>query len=393
MVKLRSLYEFVIETGKKKDPRGNDIIQKALKTEQKKFDKLTDDEKSGFDKERLSNPYADSRILNGKEDTEVKSVLLGVDVETPELLLMDSLRKSGKKIDLAIAHHPEGRAYANFYEVMNMQADILHKFGVPINIAEAIMEPRIKEVSRKVMPQNHTRASDAARLLEKEDGYPIKTYVDFGLDETGPDEEQKVNPLVSFLEFLGSLKEGEQAWFQIIIKGADKKWVDDGNKLVGELMGRNKSEEDQKSNKLSKGEQEVVSAIEKNISKAGFETGIRAVYVARKDVFNPVNKASILGSMNHYNTYNLNGFKPSVGISPKPLGFLFKKKREARNKIAMLEAYRERGYFYAPHSRDSFVFNTEELATLFHFPGRVAEVPTFARIESRKSEPPPTLPI
>ncbi|MFH0806976.1 MAG: hypothetical protein V2A57_01000 [Elusimicrobiota bacterium] len=166
MVKLRSLYEFVIETGKKKDPRGNDIIQKALKTEQKKFDKLTDDEKSGFDKERLSNPYADSRILNGKEDTEVKSVLLGVDVETPELLLMDSLRKSGKKIDLAIAHHPEGRAYANFYEVMNMQADILHKFGVPINIAEAIMEPRIKEVSRKVMPQNHTRASDAARLLD-----------------------------------------------------------------------------------------------------------------------------------------------------------------------------------------------------------------------------------
>lgn len=86
------------------------------------------------------------------------------------------------------------------------------------------------------------------------------------------------------MEFLGSLKEGEQAWFQIIIKGADKKWVDDGNKLVGELMGRNKSEEDQKSNKLSKGEQEVVSAIEKNISKAGFETGIRAVYVARKDV-------------------------------------------------------------------------------------------------------------
>lgn len=113
----------------------------------------------------------------------------------------------------------------------------------------------------------------------------------------------------------------------------------------------------------------------------------------QEKMFNPVNKASILGSMNHYNTYNLNGFKPSVGISPKPLGFLFKKKREARNKIAMLEAYRERGYFYAPHSRDSFVFNTEELATLFHFPGRVAEVPTFARIESRKSEPPPTLPI
>jgi hypothetical protein len=27
-------------------------------------------------------------------------------------------------------------ALANFYEVMKMQADILHRFGVPINAAE-----------------------------------------------------------------------------------------------------------------------------------------------------------------------------------------------------------------------------------------------------------------
>jgi putative NIF3 family GTP cyclohydrolase 1 type 2 len=46
-----------------------------------------------------------------------------------------------------------------------MQSDILNRFGVPINIAEGLMEGRIKEVERRLMPANHTRAVDAARLL------------------------------------------------------------------------------------------------------------------------------------------------------------------------------------------------------------------------------------
>ena len=227
--------------------------------------------------------------------------------------------------------------------------------------------------------------------LNKADAYPIKTYVDFGLHETSVKEEQKVNPLVSFLELLGSLEDGEQIWFQIMIKGAGKKWSEEGKKLVDELMGRNKPAEEGKSGRgLSKGEQEVVSAIEKNISKLGFDTGIRTVYVARKDIFNPVNIASIVGLMNQYNTQNLNGFKIANSTSA---GLLFKTKREMANKISMIDAYRRRSYFHIPHKRKPFVFNTEELATIYHFPGRVAETPTFGRVESKKSEPPTTLPV
>ncbi len=164
-MKLKDLYKFVIEVGMKKDPRGYSTVEKFLKEEKKKYEKLQDEEKKDFDTEKLINPYSDTRILNGTGEEEIKAILVGIDIETSELLLLEFLRMKGKKIDLALTHHPEGKAYANFYEVMNMQADILHKFGVPINIAEAIMEPRIKEVSRKVLPQNHTRATDAAKLL------------------------------------------------------------------------------------------------------------------------------------------------------------------------------------------------------------------------------------
>jgi hypothetical protein len=103
--------------------------------------------------------------LYGKGEEEIRSMLVGIDVEVGELLLADSLRTKGEPVDLVLAHHPEGMAYANLYAVMHMQSDILHRFGVPINIAEDLMEGRVKEVERKLMPFNHTRAVDAAQLL------------------------------------------------------------------------------------------------------------------------------------------------------------------------------------------------------------------------------------
>ncbi|MEW6040466.1 MAG: NGG1p interacting factor NIF3 [Elusimicrobiota bacterium] len=164
-MKLKDFYKTVIETGIENDPRGKKSVLEILELEKKKYQELKDDEKKYYDKEKLINPYSDTRILNGTGEEEINTLMAGIDIETPEILLFDTLRRNGEKIDLALTHHPEGGAFANFYEVMGMQADILGKFGVPINIAEAIMEPRIKEVSRKVLPQNHLRAVDASRLL------------------------------------------------------------------------------------------------------------------------------------------------------------------------------------------------------------------------------------
>lgn len=229
--------------------------------------------------------------------------------------------------------------------------------------------------------------------LEKEDAYPIKTYMDFGLDDSLIDEEKKINPLVSFLEFLGHLKQGEQMWMQILIRGAGSKWIDEGKEVIDNLIGRSSNEEEE-NKKLSKGENEVISAIEKNINKLGFETRVRIIYSAKKDLFNKANASAMSGLVKLYSTHSLNGFKLTNKTEDvEPLEFVFKKKREFRNKMKMLDAFRKRSYFHVPYKRDSFVFNTEELATIFHLPGRVAETPSFARIDSKKSGPPPTLPV
>lgn len=164
-MKLKELYEKAIEIGIENDPRGKEIVLKDLEARERDYNSLKDSEREFFDRETLKNPYSDSRILNGTGEEDVNSILAGIDIEVGEILLCERLREKGKGIDLILAHHPGGRAYANLYDVMHIQSDILHRFGVPINIAEDLMEGRIKEVERKLMPVNHTRAVDAARLL------------------------------------------------------------------------------------------------------------------------------------------------------------------------------------------------------------------------------------
>ncbi|MGQ9570877.1 MAG: NGG1p interacting factor NIF3 [Thermodesulfovibrionales bacterium] len=165
-MKLIDIYKKAIEIGFENDPRGREAVEKDLERRKKDFDELKPEDKEFFEQESLKNPYYDSRILYGTGEEEINSILVGIDIEVGEVLLADSLRLKGRRVDLLLSHHPEGRAYANLYAVMKMQSDILNRFGVPINIAESLMDGRIKEVERKLMPVNHTRAVDAARLLD-----------------------------------------------------------------------------------------------------------------------------------------------------------------------------------------------------------------------------------
>jgi len=165
-MKLGDIYRRAINLGIKNDPRSEEAARRELEKAKKEFEELKEDQKKEFDLERLENPYSDTRLLYGDRDREVKRILAGIDMEVGEVLLADRLGEKGRRIDLLLSHHPEGRALASLYGVMGMQADILHKYGVPITVAEGILEGRIKEVQRRLMPGNHTRAVDVAVLLD-----------------------------------------------------------------------------------------------------------------------------------------------------------------------------------------------------------------------------------
>jgi len=165
-MKIKNLYKKAVEIGIANDLRGKNEIKKMLKQEKEKFDALKKDELDLYDKDRLFNPYADTRVLYGSLEKNIKTMIVGIDMQVAEIVLTYLLNKDfGKKIDLIVSHHPESYALAQLYDVMKLQADLMAQYGVAISVAEQLMQTRISEIQRRLMPVNHTRAVDAAKIL------------------------------------------------------------------------------------------------------------------------------------------------------------------------------------------------------------------------------------
>jgi len=259
--------------------------------------------------------------------------------------------------------------------------------------------------------------------LMKDDVYPIKTYVDYNMDKDQKDE-YRIDPMTAVLEFLGSVGKDQQVWLQILIKKHTKEglkefrlfkrkdWTGAAEKEIKEI--REKSTPETKSDypafpNPTKGQVEAIAAIERSAGKMAFDTMIRGFYVAKEGNFNPINITGLIGVMRQYSSLNLNGLKMSVWTDTD-IAYPFykdlvtflpfmKKPREAlqeRLKKRMFNAYKLRSHFYPPYKnylQDPFILTTEEVATIYHFPGNVSATPTLTKIASKKSEPPANLPI
>jgi putative NIF3 family GTP cyclohydrolase 1 type 2 len=158
---LQQIYKLAIEMGIKSDFRTKEHIAKELKRTREKYEKLSRDKKEIFDAEKLTNPYSDTRIHFDNGEKNIKKVMVGIDIDTAELMMAEEL-----DIETVIGHHPVGMGLAGLDDAMHLQADVLAQYGVPINIAESLMKIRISEVTRGVSAANHYKAVDSAKLLK-----------------------------------------------------------------------------------------------------------------------------------------------------------------------------------------------------------------------------------
>ena len=165
-MKLKKLFEIAVHAGIDADPRPRKVIEKALKRVEERHKRLEGHEKAHMDHEQKWNPYLDSSILHGTGNEEIKNLMIGIDIETPELLLVQELKRSGTKIDAVMFHHPEGRALADLEKVMPVQVDVLAQSGVPVNQAEGMLRPRMDRIWRSIHADNLFRAERAAELLD-----------------------------------------------------------------------------------------------------------------------------------------------------------------------------------------------------------------------------------
>jgi hypothetical protein len=296
----------------------------------------------------------------------------------------------------------------------------------------------------EITPKSEWNAWGCEFALEKPEAYPIKTYVDFGLDKD-PKEEFKVDPISPIVEFFGSLEKGEQAWLQIVVTPSKKEyktkgtwfgkhdWAEEARIQLFDLLKPFSSYKEVKTvEELGVGRarievrvpphlDEIMKKMRLKPTKLGFDTGIRVMYLAKKEIYPPGtrtnNSRNIRLIFRQFAAPDNNGLKRVNATQGDAYSGIFTASNETVMMLAnrMLNEYRERSFFHLPLRHNLFnthmvpwplaglvkaykhpptyVLNTEELATLWHFPGQIMRVPTLERIESKEASPPPNLPI
>lgn len=242
------------------------------------------------------------------------------------------------------------------------------------------------------------------------DPYPIKTYIDYGLDKPPGKDEEKVNPLAQVLELLGATGPGEQVWIQFCIrvtksekwrgkvnaKGKQKTWKDEAKELVEELRGKQLivGGKDQKIPAPTEVQKDTIAAIERNVGKPGFDVGIRAIYCAPAEKFHGSMGGYTANIFKPFGTSGMNSIATAPGLSDTPDYPWFDPKglKAAGAMHEGLELYRRRAFFYPPFRGGWMVMSAEELATLYHVPSSNVKTTAIPRIQSSTSSAPANLP-
>jgi len=214
-VTMRELYEFAIKRGMQLDPRGPEALKDQLERSREEYEKLEGRKKRLFDAERLNNPFGDTRIMCGDPDTEIERVILGIDIDTPEILLAEALRQRGERLDAVIGHHASAMsAMASAEDTMGVQVAMMVADGVLRSRAESLVRADLKGRPR---PCNY-RIVQVAEAL----GIPLMTIhtpadlhvYDFAHREVAQKQPEKVGDLVDLIaewpEVQWAIERGEE---------------------------------------------------------------------------------------------------------------------------------------------------------------------------------------
>lgn len=277
-------------------------------------------------------------------------------------------------------------------------------------------------------------------ILAKEAPYPIKTYEEFfePQGEKISAEEKRIDPINSLLEAMSKLKQGEYYWLQFILMGAfesdEPRFRPMGEEIVNKLARRSgpaqkksffgqivneliaaihvmiggktetvvgedssytTSEEGEREMVLTPGEREIMTKVERKLSKPIYRTTIRGMYIAKRENWDSSNRLAARSYMAHFSTNHLNYLRFSNATRTK-VHDLFRKRRVFYRARKMLRnAIMRFPPMFPDRKSECPLLTPEELATMFHFPIKISGLvlPTLERVESKKGGPPLNLPI
>ena len=219
----------------------------------------------------------------------------------------------------------------------------------------------IREVEEYNIFTEEGKVAYKSLQLRKENFYPIKSY-----------RELPTDPLAVITSALAKMSENEATAIQVVISPAENDWKKAGASFISETK---KNESDPEKAKFTVTAR-TLEAIENKISKPGFETNIRIVVISTNEESAKAHLTNIVSAFEQFSS-DLNGFGA----------------RRIRRRGGFIEnfLYRYQSLFHWFGNRVS-ILNSEELATIYHFPNKMITTPHIFWLHAKRAPAPLEIP-
>ena len=291
----------------------------------------------------------------GREERSIDSILLTVAVPRGNEIKIDameqlfaslySIKKGGLKQKLSVQPTIS-------FEIVGKKEDIRFYVWTPKALKDlvekqihgAYPDAEVVEVEEYNIFSEKGKVAYKSLQLSKNNFYPVKTF-----------KELPTDPMAALTSALAKMGDGEAAAIQILISPQDSSWQKEGRGFISDTKKQESDPEKAKFTTSAK----TLEAIESKIGKPGFETSIRMVVVSATTEMAKTHLSNISAAFEQFSG-EFNGFKS----------------RKIRSKGAFMEdfLYRYQPMFHVLGNRPS-ALNSEELATIYHFPNKQVTTP------------------
>ena len=310
----------------------------------------------------------------GREERSVDSVLLQIALPRNNETKIDAM----EQVFSSLYTIKKGGWKQNFgvqpaisFELIAKQENIRFYVWCPKKLQDLVEkqinggfpEAEIKEVPEIDIFRETGKVAYKALQLSKANYLPLKTFKDLATD-----------PLSTITSTLAKMGPNEAASIQILISPAEGTWQKSGSKFISETK---KQESDPEKARFSTSAK-TLEAVESKVTKPGFETSIRIAVVSES--------ADIAKS-------HLDNIVSAFGQFASDTNLL--KKRKILNKGAFMEdfLYRYQPMFNIPTTGNRHsILNSEELATIFHFPNKQITTPHIFWLNAKTAPAPAQIP-
>ena len=255
------------------------------------------------------------------------------------------------------------------FEIVARQENIRFYVWVPAKLKDlvekqingAYSDAEVLEVDEYNIFDDDGKVAYKSFQLGKNNFYPLKTFKDLATD-----------PMLGITSALAKMGPEDAAVIQIIISPAESTWQKEGGKFISDTK---KQESDSEKAKFSTSAK-TLEAIEQKIAKPGFETSIRIIAVSENEETAKSNVTNIAGSFAQF---------------ASDLNIL--KSRKIYRKASFMEdfLYRYQPMFNIFNNHVS-ILNSEELATIFHFPNKQITTPHIYWLNAKSAPAPSQIP-